>query len=61
MNTLDRMTAEVGRRSAEATRVWERFPPRMVPDRWDGACQDWSVPDFIDTDLGCQVGWFPVS
>jgi integrase len=40
MNTLDRMTAEVGRRSAEATRVWERFPPRMVPDRWDGACQD---------------------
>jgi hypothetical protein len=21
----------------------------------------WSVPDFIDTDLGCQVGEFPES
>jgi hypothetical protein len=25
-------------------------------------CQPlWSVPDFIDTDLGCQVGEFPES
>jgi putative transposase len=23
--------------------------------------QVWSVPDFIDTGLGCQIGYFPVS
>ena len=23
--------------------------------------RDWSVPDFIDTGLGCQVGEFPES
>jgi NADPH-dependent curcumin reductase len=30
-------------------------------DMISGYDGEWSVPDFIDTDLGCQVGWFPVS
>jgi hypothetical protein len=40
MSTPVRMTARAGPMSAEATRLWERFPPRVVPDRWRSTCQD---------------------
>ena len=33
-----------------------------IAERWIGTLASlWSVPDFIDTDLGCQVGEFPES
>jgi hypothetical protein len=45
-------------------RVRPRCPDWGVEDGDVGAGEhgvDWSVPDFIDNGLGCQVGEFPES
>jgi hypothetical protein len=38
-------------------------PPQNMPPKPRNltARTLWSVPDFVDADLGCQFGWFSVS
>jgi hypothetical protein len=45
-----------------ANRTYGNYWRRMLTAWGDrGLDQIWSVPDFIDTGLGCQVGEFPES